>query len=203
MEQNVDAGLIMKATALYEQWGHARGQIEEEAQRMYHNARIAFFDYKDDESSVFWEIFIPGEAECLLENLREDIKERWKETLTFYTYGRGGATIAPSEWISSNYRDFSPKAIESGYSREFGEMEDTSDERTEFIENIVDEHPYIEDALTFFEEDKQQAEIMKFINDTVEESVKDLERSWKEWREANEHLFDESDDISDDISEAA
>lgn len=76
-----------------------RDEVDEEWQRCWHNATLPTLPYDDDEAELFWDQLgiAVGDA-C--RDLSDEIYEIYEERLTFYQYGRSGATIAPSEWMA-------------------------------------------------------------------------------------------------------
>lgn len=75
-----------------------RDEVDEEWRRCWHNARLPTLPYDDDEAELFWDRLGTAVADaCRM--LSDEIYEIYGERLTFYQYGRSGATIAPSEWM--------------------------------------------------------------------------------------------------------
>lgn len=179
----MDAALIIKATALYGQWSEVRGKLEDESRRMYHNGSIREWpDIDDEDYDYFWEWFwewLGDQARSWIDQTEDDIYEKWKERITIHTWGRGGATFAPDEFLTNKHARSYP-GIESLFEQEFHSFDDTDKEREWFLSEIDDEKPYIEDAESYFEQDKERLEIVKFINDSVEEGVKCLPEAWEE-----------------------
>ena len=78
-------------------------QVYKEWDNMHHNASISAYypDFQNDyEAELFWDI-LNDETRFWIEDLTEWIKEKYGEKLTFYAYGRNGATIAPHEYMRS------------------------------------------------------------------------------------------------------
>ena len=78
-----------------------QNQLENEWEKMHHNASITYPELKNDyEVEMFWDV-LSDTTSLWIEDLREIIKEKFGYELTFYSYGRNGATIAPSEFMKS------------------------------------------------------------------------------------------------------
>jgi len=77
---------------VYEEWGN-----------MHHNASISshYPDFQNEyEAHLFWDC-LGDEVSSQIEYLVDWIEEEFGEKLTFYQYGRQGATIAPHEYERS------------------------------------------------------------------------------------------------------
>jgi len=77
--------------------------IHHEWRNMHHNASISKYypDFQNEyEGYIFWELLASCVPDEILE-LAEDIQDKWGVHLTFYQYGRNGASIAPSQWSQS------------------------------------------------------------------------------------------------------
>jgi hypothetical protein len=76
-------------------------EIEAAWKNLHHNAKLN--DWPDfvnpEEQESFWHC-LGDEVSYLCNDISEFIEEKWNRKLTFYQYGRGGATIAPSEWMA-------------------------------------------------------------------------------------------------------
>lgn len=90
-------------------------------QGLHHNASLrgAFPDVQNSfEDELFWSV-LGEETSCWIRDLQEDIKERWGFELTFYQYGRSGATIAPDEWMTAapcgSFGSLKSEVLEPGY----------------------------------------------------------------------------------------
>ena len=81
--------------AIYEEWG-----------QLHHNAsmsRVLYgskgIDFKNEyESNLFFSLVGMETSDFWIDDLTEQIKEKFGYDLKFYSYGRQGATIAPDDW---------------------------------------------------------------------------------------------------------
>lgn len=78
-----------------------RDAVHKEWRRLHHNASLisSLPNFRNDyEAHLFWG-YIGDEVSYLIRDLSVIIEDKCLFTLTFYSHGRGGATIAPAEWM--------------------------------------------------------------------------------------------------------
>lgn len=84
--------------AFVQRYDELCNEVSAEWRRCWHNARLLSLPYDDDESDQFWDCLgIALSDACRF--LSNEIYEQYGQRLTFYQYGRNGATIAPAEWM--------------------------------------------------------------------------------------------------------
>jgi len=136
-------------------------EVREEWNRLHHNASLAHC-YPETRNDYEYSLFsdcLGDRVSQLFEYLKEEVKEETGYNLTFYQYGRQGATVAPSEWM----------AAAGGGS--FGSLRDT----------IIgyDDDP---DAAR---ETAKVLRALRLINNIVIAYAADIPRWWKETKAAN------------------
>lgn len=126
---------------------------------LHHNARINKWpEFRNEyENSLFWDI-LGDEISLWIEDLTNDIADKFGKTLKFYSYGRMGATIAPAEWMNP-----APCNNFGSCSYQVGE------------------------TLEELEEAKKVLKILKYINSYWRNTADYIPKWWKETKEANEY----------------
>lgn len=134
--------------------------IQEEWGNLHHNASIRFPDIQNDyESELFWDC-LGDNNHWALDDLKDEIKEKFGFDWHFYSYGRSGATIAPNEPMAAAACDG------------FGGLKDDYyyEEDEEELQNLLD-------ALTL-------------INKRTKEYCRAVPEWWADMKEANEYQKD-------------
>jgi len=72
--------------------------VRAEWKRCHHNARLPSLPYEDGDDEIFWDL-LGRAARKACGELSWHIANTYGVSLTFYSYGRSGATIAPHEWM--------------------------------------------------------------------------------------------------------
>src|SRR5574337_470000 len=75
-----------------------RSDIDEEWRRCWHTAALPTLPYEEHEADLFWD-HLGLAVHDARRTLSDEIYTLHQERLTFYQYGRSGATIAPHEWM--------------------------------------------------------------------------------------------------------
>jgi len=142
--------------------------IDQAWRDMHHNASIRSYypDFQNDyETDLFWSR-LEDEAHWFMEDLMQQVEEKFGWALKFYQYGRQGATIAPNDWMLSascnNFGEFNGKPMETSWD------EDDPD---------TIEHAY--------EWNKRVLDTMIYINERCEEQAKYVPEWWEDTKEAN------------------
>ena len=169
---------------------------EVEYKQLWHNDSLRgnWPDWETDaEHDAFWECL--GDAvSCLIKDLQDEIQEQTGLTMRLYTWGRGGATIAPDGFSDSHHhfnnylnRDlvidwWDYEKLESTYY-----LDESEDAATEWAEA----YKAVQSHLAAF----------KLINERVRaEAGQDLAAWWTEEKAARELSFTDDDDL---LEEAA
>ncbi|MFA5323717.1 MAG: hypothetical protein WC373_13680 [Smithella sp.] len=141
--------------------------VYEEWHNMHHNASIRRFpDFQNEyEEHLFWET-LNEDVSLWCEDLQAWIEEKYGERLTFYSFGRSGATIAPAEYM-----------LPAGGNL-FGGLSLTVDEG-------LDGYNQLKHALAMFRE----------INRYWADAAANIPEWWKDMKEGNDWqtLIDEHD----------
>lgn len=165
----------INANKLYE-------DMREAWESLHHNAsmRGRFPEMRNEfEEHLFWD-FLRGDVSWLVEDLHDLVKEKFDEDLTFYQYGRGGATIAPSEWMAASASNsfgglnYTLEAYESYLWDSYGD----DDEDEEELINRVNAEAEKEAAHVI--------EVIDYINNYWDQSTRYLAEWWQETKDANE-----------------
>lgn len=67
---------------------------------VHHNVSLLGYHFTPLDNNDLWESFIAEQAKRGVAELQEEITRKFKENVTLQFYGRSGATLAPSEWVS-------------------------------------------------------------------------------------------------------
>ena len=142
-------------------------QIEQEWRRLHHNATLLHvyqkFNFRNDyEANMFDDHILEIEQQDLKSYLEESAVELYTFTLTFWQYGRSGATFAPSEWMCNSH---------SGH---LGAFNSDIIHRWDF-DNNIDHYNYTARVL----------KCLEWINTAVRAWCSGLPESWESYKEAN------------------
>lgn len=149
----------------------------DEWREMHHNASLSrrLPDFQNEyEYHLFWSC-LGDETHWAIEDLSEQIEEKWGWKLKFYSYGRQGATIAPDKWML-------PPACNS-----FGGFA-----AHKALENLSS-------GLEGYNHDRQVLAVLEFINNYWEKQVEYCSEWWTGMKEGNEHfqeLIDEHEGMT-------
>ena len=81
-----------------------REEIVAQWDTAYHNASLLLVDLERSHDYVdYFEDWLAYRNEMALTDLAEEVAGGWRSHLTFAQYGRGGATVLPSEWCNDAY----------------------------------------------------------------------------------------------------
>ena len=134
--------------------------IEQEWSNMHHNASISRYypDFRNEyESELFWNM-IGDSVSMWIEDLQYKIKEEFGEELTFYSYGRMGATIAPHQYM-----------------------------RTVACNGFGGLKYEVDNGLDGYRDGLRVLKMFKYINEYWEDTAKHIPEWWKDTKEANEY----------------
>jgi hypothetical protein len=138
--------------AIYNEWGN-----------LHHNASMSgyFPDFQNEYESHLCMTMIGEDALCFVRELSEAVEEKFGYKLTFCSYGRGGATIAPNEWMGpAPCNNFGP--LKSGLLEGFGGLE-------------------------AYNNDYRILMTLRFINQYMREALEGLKDWWERTKEANDY----------------
>lgn len=166
----MNANALIYHTILKDVIDKAQGEWE----NLWHNGRLKSFPYEDDESELFWD-WLNDEARFMIEDIQDQIYEKWGFNWTIYSWGRSGATFAPD--IEHMGRYFNSKAL------------DLNDKL-----GIDDESEDVDEIKSWIESAKEYHEALKYINETIRSCVSGIDESWNEFKEANPELFEKEED---------
>jgi len=138
----------------------------EEWRKMHHNASLRGYlpDFASEyEKWIFWE-WMADRTRDLCEHLSMDIENKYGWKLTFYQYGRGYATIAPSEWMAagSDFGGFASWKVLEG----------------------------VGSGLEGYNRDKQVLAILQWINHYWKAEVECTEEWWDNMKAGDVHFRD-------------
>jgi hypothetical protein len=141
-----------------------KGLLNYEADRMHHNASLLgtpFDSYGKKIDERFSDSLGFYVEDILCPSLSHEISEKYGVILTFCQYGRGGATIAPSEWVVEWQGGYGGLDADSA-------MNDV-DPTWEWEENNLAKYNALRRVLI----------ILEFINDFWMDQVADCPSWWK------------------------
>jgi hypothetical protein len=145
-------------SAFEAQYRTLRDEVDAEWQRCWHNATLRTLPYEDDEAELFWEQL--GQAvQDACQDLSDEIYARYGHRLTFYQYGRNGATIAPHEWMGP------------APGNQFGSFHGPIDAHN--FQDYAREFPHIQEILT----------ILRYINAYWRNLAASVDTWWAEERQ--------------------
>jgi len=135
--------------------------IREEWLNLHHNASIRCPDIQNEyESELFWAC-LNDNSRWALDELKDEIKEKFGFYWKLYSYGRNGATIAPSE------------PMMAAACNSFGGLKEDYyyyEEDEEILQNLLD--------------------ALIFINKRTEEYCQAIPEWWTDMKEANDYQKD-------------
>jgi hypothetical protein len=149
------------------------GDCEEEYQAMWHNAsfRGEWPDYGPEDQQHFWD-WLNDEVDCMIANLQAEILEEYTIEMHLTSFGRGGATIAPTDFSTHKRHYFNRKLYENRIA-DWDDYEHGEEDQEDGVEWWVEAYKKAQAHLAAF----------KLINQRVRAGAAGVAQAWRAYQE--------------------